>query len=405
TLSINKSSSPTDNSTQQDTQPTANIHPTTKPITLTAHAGENNDNQAADAHFKPYEFVNPFCTPAREEAESSSRNVDYLNMHTFYQRHQSGHQWTKDHPLEQVCGNPSKPVQIRRQLATDPEMCMFALTVSTAESKNIKEAMPDSAWIEAIQDDLHQFDILQFWEFVDKPFAKKEEGIDFEESFAPVSCLEAVRLFVDYATHKSFPIYQMDVQTEFLNGLVEEEVYVTQLDGFVDHPEKVFRLRKALYGLKQAPRALKLFPGKLRSCSVGPFVVINAFPHGAVEIKSLTTDKIFKVNGHRLKPFYEGFQEDNIEPIPIMSNPSPIISNSPTVSPFLKDCTMHIPYTQSLTKEKMFEYNKMPNHIGGRELNGIAGVGNGVLAKKEIKNDDMGLPKEPNKNWKLNEKV
>ncbi|GKD67652.1 retrovirus-related pol polyprotein from transposon TNT 1-94 [Tanacetum coccineum] len=136
-------------------------------------------------------------------------------------------------------------------------MCMFALTVSIVEPKNIKEAMADSAWIEAMQEELHQFDRLQVWELVDKPFGKNEEGIDFEESFALVARLEAVRIFVAYAAHKSFPIYQMDVKTEFLNGPLKEEVYVAQPDGFVDpdHPEKVYRLRKALYGLKQAPRA------------------------------------------------------------------------------------------------------------------------------------------------------
>ncbi|GJT36715.1 retrovirus-related pol polyprotein from transposon TNT 1-94 [Tanacetum coccineum] len=71
-------------------------------------------------------------------------------MHKFYQRHRSNYHWTKDHPLEQVCGNPSKPVQTRRQLATDPEMCMFVLTVSKDELTNIKEAMADHAWIEAM---------------------------------------------------------------------------------------------------------------------------------------------------------------------------------------------------------------------------------------------------------------
>ncbi|GJZ61102.1 retrovirus-related pol polyprotein from transposon TNT 1-94 [Tanacetum coccineum] len=119
------------------------------------------------------------------------------------------------------------------------------------------EAMDDSSWIEAMQEELHQFDRLQVWELVGKPFGKNEEGIDFEESFAPVACLEAVWIFVAYATHKSFPIYQMDVKTAFLKGPLKEEVYVAQPDGFVDpgHPEKVYPLRKALYGLKQAPRA------------------------------------------------------------------------------------------------------------------------------------------------------
>ncbi|GJR85475.1 retrovirus-related pol polyprotein from transposon TNT 1-94 [Tanacetum coccineum] len=145
-------------------------------------------------------------------------------------------------------------------------MCMFALTVSIIEPKNIKEAMADSAWIEAMQEELHQFDRLQSVEnSLTEPFGKRlvakgyaqEEGIDFEESFALVARLEAVRIFVAYAAHKSFPIYQMDVKTAFLNGPLKEEVYVAQPDGFVDpdHPDKVYRLRKALYGLKQAPRA------------------------------------------------------------------------------------------------------------------------------------------------------
>nr|GEY95892.1 retrovirus-related Pol polyprotein from transposon TNT 1-94 [Tanacetum cinerariifolium] len=87
----------------------------------------------------------------------------------------------------------------------------------------------------------------------------QEVGINFEESFAPVACMEAVWIFVAYAAYKSFPIYQMDMKTAFLNGPLKEEVYVAQPDGFVDldHPEKVYRLEKALYGLKQAPRACK----------------------------------------------------------------------------------------------------------------------------------------------------
>nr|GEY07125.1 retrovirus-related Pol polyprotein from transposon TNT 1-94 [Tanacetum cinerariifolium] len=173
--------------------------------------------------------------------------------------------FTADHPLEQVHGNPSKPVQTRRQLAIVPKMYMFALTVSTAEPKNIKEAMADFVWIEAMQEELHQFDRLSDEDqtiirnkarLVAKGYAQKE-GIDFEESFALVARLEAIWIFVAYVAHKSFPIYQIDVKTAFLNGPLKEEVYVAKSDGFVDpdHPEKAYRLRKALYGLKQAPRA------------------------------------------------------------------------------------------------------------------------------------------------------
>ncbi|GJW40100.1 retrovirus-related pol polyprotein from transposon TNT 1-94 [Tanacetum coccineum] len=166
-------------------------------------------------------------------------------MHTSYQPHDSDYRWTKDHQLEKVHGNPSKPVQTRRQLATDPEMCMFAVIMSTTKPKTIKEAMADSAWIKAMQEELYQFNRLQ------------EEGIDFEESFALVARLEVVRIFIAYAAHNSFAIYQMDVKTTFLNGPLKEEVYVAQPDGFIDpnHPPKVYCLRKALYGLKQAPRA------------------------------------------------------------------------------------------------------------------------------------------------------
>nr|GFA62509.1 Gag-Pol polyprotein [Tanacetum cinerariifolium] len=127
--------------------------------------------------------------------------------------------------MSSVCNNikiDSHNVKYKVVYAMYPEMCMFALTVSTAELKNIKEAMADSPWIEVMQEELYQFDRLQVWELVDKPFGKN-----------------------------------MDVKMAFLNGPLKEEVYVAQPDGFVnpDHPENVYRLMEALYGLKQAPRA------------------------------------------------------------------------------------------------------------------------------------------------------
>nr|GFB82228.1 hypothetical protein [Tanacetum cinerariifolium] len=218
-----------------------------------------NDQVAND------EFINIFLTPVKDQGETSSRHVDSANMHTFYQRYPSEQRWTKDHPLEQVIGSPSQSVRTRRQLESDAEMCMFALTVSRTKPKNIKEAMADSAWIESMQEELHQFDRLDVWELVDIPLCTnvinlkwlwknkrdeentiirnksrlvakgyaQKEGVDFEESFAPVARLEAVRLFIAYATHKSFTIYQMDVKTAFLYGPLKEEVYVNQPDGFV----------------------------------------------------------------------------------------------------------------------------------------------------------------------------
>ncbi|GJT86825.1 retrovirus-related pol polyprotein from transposon TNT 1-94 [Tanacetum coccineum] len=124
--SVSKSSVLSDNLQQQDTQPTLNVQPILEPIIppTNINAEENNTDQ------------------------------------------------TKDHPLEQVRGNASKPVQTRRQLATKPEMCMFVLTMSKAEPNNIKEAMADHVWIEAMQEEFHQFDRLNVLELVDKPLGK-----------------------------------------------------------------------------------------------------------------------------------------------------------------------------------------------------------------------------------------
>nr|GFC59184.1 retrovirus-related Pol polyprotein from transposon TNT 1-94 [Tanacetum cinerariifolium] len=85
----------------------------------------------------------------------------------------------------------------------------------------------------------------------------QQEGIDYDETFAPVARIEAIRLFLAYAAHKDFTVFQMDVKTTFLNGILKEEVYVGQPPGFVSkqYPNHVNALDKALYGLKQAPRA------------------------------------------------------------------------------------------------------------------------------------------------------
>ncbi|GJV54938.1 retrovirus-related pol polyprotein from transposon TNT 1-94 [Tanacetum coccineum] len=134
-------------------------------------------------------------------------------------------------------------------------------TQPTSNVQPTTEPIPLTTNVNVEENNTEQAADAQFvpYEFFN-PFSKgyaHEEGVDFEESCAPVARLEAVRIFVAYAAHKSFPIYQMDVKTAFLNGPLKEEVYVAQPDGFIDpdHPEKFYYLRKALYGLKQAPRA------------------------------------------------------------------------------------------------------------------------------------------------------
>nr|GEU53288.1 Gag-Pol polyprotein [Tanacetum cinerariifolium] len=155
--------------------------------------------------------------------------------------------------------------------------------------KNFKPAITEDCWFQAMQDEIHEFDLLQVWELVPQPDCvviialkwiykvkldkygdvlknkgrlvvkgyRQEEGIYFEESFAPVAHIEAIRIFIANAASKNMTIYQMDVKTTFLNGELKEVVYVCQPEGFVDpnHLTHIYHLKKALYGLKQAPRA------------------------------------------------------------------------------------------------------------------------------------------------------
>ncbi|GJZ42391.1 retrovirus-related pol polyprotein from transposon TNT 1-94 [Tanacetum coccineum] len=217
--------------------------------------------------------------------------------------------WTKDHPLDNIVGNPSRPVSTRKQLASDALWCCFHTELSKVEPKNFKMAVIEDCWFQAMQDEIHEFDRLEVWELVPRPIYvmvialkwiykvkldeygdvlknkarlvakgyRQEEGIDFEESFAPVARIEAIRIFIANAATKNMIIYQMDVKTAFLNGDLQEEVFVSQPEGFEDqdNPTHVYRLKKALYGLKQAPRAWY--------DTLSKFLLANNFFKGAVD--------------------------------------------------------------------------------------------------------------------------
>ncbi|GJY34609.1 retrovirus-related pol polyprotein from transposon TNT 1-94, partial [Tanacetum coccineum] len=125
----------------------------------------------------------------------------------------------------------------------------------------------------------------------------QEEGIDFEESFAHVARLEAVRMFVAFAAHKNITIIQMDVKTDFLNGLLKEEVYVSQPKGFIDpeFPDHVYRLKKDLYGFKQAPRS---WYDKLSSFIIEHgFTKVHQSPYGIFISQSQYTIELLKKHG------------------------------------------------------------------------------------------------------------
>nr|GEV04585.1 hypothetical protein [Tanacetum cinerariifolium] len=149
----------------------------------------------------------------------------------------------EDHLLDNIIGQLDRPVSMRLQLHEQALFCYYDAFLTSVEPKTYKDALNQSCWIEAMQEELNEF--------------KRLEGIDFEESFAPVARLEAIRIFLAYAAYKNMVVYQMDVKTTFLNGNLWEEVYVSQSDGFVDpdNPNHMYKLKKALYGLKQAPCA------------------------------------------------------------------------------------------------------------------------------------------------------
>ncbi|GJS64473.1 retrovirus-related pol polyprotein from transposon TNT 1-94 [Tanacetum coccineum] len=233
-------------------------------------------------------FVNVFAPDPNSEA-SSSGVITLTEPNQSTQPHEHLRKWTDSHPLDNIIGNPSRPVSTRKQLATDALWCFYNSVLSKVEPKNFKSAVTEDCWFQAMQDEIHEFDRLDVWELVPPPDCamiialkwiykvkldeygdvlknkarlvakgyRQEEGLDFEESFAPVARLEAIRIFLANAASKNMTVYQMDVKTAFLNGELKEEVYVSQPEGFVDpdRPHHVYRLKKALYGLKQAPRA------------------------------------------------------------------------------------------------------------------------------------------------------
>ncbi|KAI3770544.1 hypothetical protein L6452_01680 [Arctium lappa] len=196
--------------------------------------------------------------------------------------------WTRSHTIHQIIGDPQASVSTRSRTATSNE-CLFTCFLSKIEPTKVSEALADPDWIIAKQEKLNQFDALKVWRLVPRPKGKsiigtkwifknkkdkdgivirnkailvakgyrQEEGIDYDETFAPVARLETIRMFLAFDAYQYFTVYQMDVKTAFFNGKLKEEVYVSQPEGFVDkdRPDYVYFLDKALYGLKQAPRA------------------------------------------------------------------------------------------------------------------------------------------------------
>ncbi|GJU49259.1 retrovirus-related pol polyprotein from transposon TNT 1-94 [Tanacetum coccineum] len=228
----------------------------------------------------------PVSTLIDQDAPSTRSSSNVRPIHIPFE---SLGRCTKDHPIENVIGDPSRSVSTRKQLKTDAMWCYFDAFLTSVEPNNFKQSITAPSWIDAMHEEIREFERLQVWELVSCPDKvmliklkwiykvktdefggvlnnkarlvargfRQEEGIDFKESFAPVARIEAIRIFVANAANKNITIFQMDVKTAFLNGELKEEVYVSQPEGFVDqeYPSHVYKLKKALYGLKQAQRA------------------------------------------------------------------------------------------------------------------------------------------------------
>ncbi|XP_019173231.1 PREDICTED: uncharacterized protein LOC109168701 [Ipomoea nil] len=176
----------------------------------------------------------------------------------------------KAHPIQNVIGDPSSGVKTRGKPKRDYlQLAGYSCYTSQIEPKNVKEALTDEHWIKAMQEELgqYQMDLCNKTDAAGNIARNKArlvtqgysqiEGIDYDETFAPVARLESIRLLLSIACALKFKLFQMDVKTAFLNGYLSEDIYVAQPKGFEDphHPDYVYKLQKALYGLKQAPKA------------------------------------------------------------------------------------------------------------------------------------------------------
>ncbi|GKA17701.1 putative ribonuclease H-like domain-containing protein [Tanacetum coccineum] len=281
--------SPSSTTVDQDAPSPSNSQTTPEtqsPIIPNDVEEDNHDLDVAHMNNDPY-FGIPI--PEVPSDQSSSTDIIHTIVHPDHQISEHNSKWTKDHPLENIIGELARPVSTRLQLHEQALFCYYDAFLTAVEPKTYKDALTQSCWIEAMQEELNEFERLRVWELVPRPDKvmvitlkwiykvkldelggilknkarlvargyRQEEGIDFEESFAPVARLEAIRIFLAFAAHMNMVVYQMDVKTAFLNGNLREEVYVSQPDGFVDpdNPNHVYKLKKALYGLKQAPRA------------------------------------------------------------------------------------------------------------------------------------------------------
>ncbi|GKB85351.1 retrovirus-related pol polyprotein from transposon TNT 1-94, partial [Tanacetum coccineum] len=280
---------PSSTTVDQDAPSPSNSQTTPKtqsPILPNDVEEDNHDLDVAHMNNDPF-----FGIPIPENDSEASSSLDVIptvvQPTTPYSEHVI--KWSKDHPLDNIIGELERPVSRRLQLHEQALFCYYDAFLSSVEPKTYKDALTQSCWIEAMQEELNEFERLEVWKLVprlDKLMVitlkwidkvkldemrrilknkarlvvcgyRQEEGIDFAKSFALVARLDAIRIFLAYAAQMNMIVYQINVKTTSLNDILREEVYVSQPNRFVDqeNPHHVYKRKKALYGLKQAPRA------------------------------------------------------------------------------------------------------------------------------------------------------
>ncbi|GKC44518.1 retrovirus-related pol polyprotein from transposon TNT 1-94, partial [Tanacetum coccineum] len=238
--------SPSSTIVDQDAPSPSNSQTTPETQSPVIHNNVEKDNHDIEvAHMGNDSYFGILILEVPSDQSSSTDSIHTI-VHPDHQVSEHNSKWTKDHPLENIIDELIRPVSTRLQLHEQALFCYYDAFLTAFEPKTYKDALTQSCWIKAMQEELG----------VARGY-RQEEGINFEESFAPLARLEAIRIFLAYAAHMNMVVYQMDVKTAFLNGNLREEVYVSHPDGFVDpdNPNHVYKLKKALYVLKQASRA------------------------------------------------------------------------------------------------------------------------------------------------------
>nr|GEX52342.1 uncharacterized mitochondrial protein AtMg00810-like [Tanacetum cinerariifolium] len=257
--------SPSSTTVDQDAPSPSNSQTTPDTQSLIIPNDVEDDNHDLDvAHMNNDPFFDLLILEVFSDQSSSTDSI-YIFVHPDHQILEYNSKWTKYYPLENIIDQLARPVSTRLQLHEQALFCHYDAFLTYVEPKTYKDALTQSCWIEAMQEELNEFEHLEIkWGGILNNKARlvargyrQEEGINFEDSFAPVVGLEAIRIFLVFAAHMNMVAYQMDVKTAFLNGNLWEEVYVSQPEWFVDpdNPNHVYKLKKALYGLKQAPHA------------------------------------------------------------------------------------------------------------------------------------------------------